>query len=154
MTFYLSKRSLQRLHGVHADLVEVVKRAIEITNVDFGVTEGLRTLERQKELVAKGASQTMRSRHLTGHAVDLVAYIGTEVRWDWPLYDKIAHAMKEAALELDIPLEWGGAWGRDLCNYTSADEAMESYVSEKRRTGSKPFLDGPHFQLPWQEYPA
>lgn len=128
MTFRLSQRSLQRLHGVHDDLVAVVKRAIGLTVVDFGVTEGMRTLERQRELVAKGASQTMRSRHLTGHAVDLVAYIGTEVRWDWPLYDKIADAMKEAALELDTPLEWGGDW--------------------------RTLRDGPHFQLPWKDYPA
>lgn len=125
--YKLSARSLAKLKGVHEDLVAVVKRAIEITDVDFGVTEGLRTVERQKELVAKGASQTMRSRHLTGHAVDLVAYVGSEARWDWPLYDKIADAMKRAAKELDIPLEWGGDW--------------------------KTLKDGPHFQLPTKEYP-
>jgi len=128
MTFRLSQRSLQKLEGVHPELVDVVKRAIQITTVDFGVTEGVRALERQKELFAKGASTTMRSRHLTGHAVDLVAYIGTEVRWDWPLYYKIAGAMKEAALELDTTIEWGGDW--------------------------RSFKDGPHFQLPWGEYPA
>lgn len=128
MTFYLSQRSLMKLSGVHDDLVAVVKRAIEITEVDFGVTEGLRTAERQRELVARGASQTMRSRHLTGHAVDLVAYVGTEVRWDWPLYYKIADAMKEAATELGTPIDWGGDW--------------------------KTLKDGPHYQLPWREYPA
>lgn len=125
--YKLSARSLAKLEGVHEDLVAVVKRAIEITDVDFGVTEGLRTVERQKELVAKGASQTMRSRHLTGHAVDLVAYVGSEARWDRPLYDKLADAMKRAAKELDIPLEWGGDW--------------------------KTLKDGPHFQLPTKEYP-
>lgn len=125
--YKLSARSLAKLEGVHEDLVAVVKRAIEITDVDFGVTEGLRTVERQKELVAKGASQTMRSRHLTGHAVDLVAYVGSEARWDWPLYDKLADAMKRAAKELDIPLDWGGDW--------------------------KTLKDGPHFQLPAKEYP-
>lgn len=109
--FKLSERSISRMRGVHPHLVAVVNRAIEITEVDFGVTEGLRTVERQKELVAAGASQTMKSRHLTGHAVDLVAYVvGIHVRWDWPLYVKIAEAMKAAAAEQNIPIIWGGDW--------------------------------------------
>lgn len=127
MTFHLSKRSLARLEGVHPDLVAVVHRAIEVTEIDFGVSEGVRTVKRQERLVASGASTTMNSRHLTGHAVDLVAYIGSRIAWDWPLYFKIADAMKQAADELGIPLEWGGDWKR--------------------------FKDGPHFQLPWAEYP-
>lgn len=127
MTFHLSKRSLARLEGVHPDLVAVVHRAIEVTEIDFGVSEGVRTVRRQERLVASGASTTMNSRHITGHAVDLVAYIGSRIAWDWPLYFKIADAMKQAADELGIPLEWGGDWKR--------------------------FKDGPHFQLPWAEYP-
>ncbi len=123
----LNVRSEKNLVGVHPDLVKVVRRASEITTVDFLVTEGLRTLERQKELVAKGASQTMNSRHLTGHAVDLAAVIGTEVRWDWPLYDKLAVAMKAAASELGVPIVWGGDW--------------------------KSFKDGPHFELDRKSYP-
>jgi peptidoglycan L-alanyl-D-glutamate endopeptidase CwlK len=98
------------MKGVHPALVAVVKRAIEITEVDFMVTEGLRTKERQAELVKAGASQTMNSRHLTGHAVDLAAVVGGSVRWDWPLYAKIAKAMKQAAEELSTALVWGGDW--------------------------------------------
>lgn len=128
MTFRLSERSLRKLEGVHDDLVKVVKRAIEITEVDFAVTEGLRTKKRQEELVKAGASKTMKSRHLTGHAVDLAAVVGSEIRWDWSLYPKIANAVKKAAYELDVPIEWGGDW--------------------------KTFKDGPHFQLTWEEYPA
>lgn len=128
MTFKLSERSIRKLEGVHDDLVKVVKRAIEITEVDFAVTEGLRTKQRQEELVKAGASKTMKSRHLTGHAVDLAAVIGSEIRWDWSLYPKIANAVKKAAYELDVPIEWGGDW--------------------------KNFRDGPHFQLTWEEYPA
>lgn len=124
--FILGSRSLSRLKGVHPDLVLVVKRAIQLTDVDFAVLEGLRTRTRQLELVRAGASQTMNSRHLTGHAVDLGAYVQGKVRWDWPLYYKIAGAMKRAALELEVPLEWGGDW--------------------------KSFKDGPHFQLPWKDY--
>lgn len=123
----LSPRSVQRLAGVHADLVRIVARAAELTTVDFIVTEGLRTVARQKQLVAAGASQTMKSRHITGHAVDLAAMVGTQVRWDWPLYAKLAAAMKQAAQELKIPLEWGGDW--------------------------RTLKDGPHFQLPWASYP-
>lgn len=124
----LNERSRKRLQGVHGDLVRVVLRAAEITEVDFVVTEGVRTQARQKQLVAAGASKTMKSRHLTGHAVDLAAMIGNEVRWDWPLYAKIAAAMKRAAAELGVPIEWGGDW--------------------------KTFKDGPHFQLPWVQYPG
>lgn len=127
MTFVLGARSLQRLEGVHEDLVAVVRRAIELTEIDFTVTEGLRTKKRQAELVAAGASQTLNSRHLTGHAVDLAALLGGKVRWDWPLYTKLSKAMKAAAAEKGVPIEWGGDW--------------------------KTFKDGPHFQLPWKAYP-
>lgn len=124
--FKLSKRSLSALEGVHADLVKVVQRAIEITEVDFVVTEGLRTPERQAELYKAGASQTRKSRHITGHAVDLAAWVG-QVRWDWPLYAKLAAAMKQAASELGTPIVWGGDW-----------------VTLK---------DGPHFELDRRQYP-
>jgi peptidoglycan L-alanyl-D-glutamate endopeptidase CwlK len=126
MAYALSSKSQDRLKGVHPRLVAVVKLAITISAVDFAVLEGVRTIERQKELLSAGASQTMRSRHLSGHAVDLGAIVGGQVRWDWPLYDKIAEAVKEAAKQLGTPIEWGGDW--------------------KMR-------DGPHFQLPWREYP-
>lgn len=125
--YVLGARSKTRLNGLHKDLVAVVERAIEITGVDFTVLEGMRTLARQKKLVASGASTTLNSRHLTGHAVDLGAYVDGTVRWDWPLYHVIADAMKQAAEELDVELEWGGDW--------------------------KSFPDGPHFQLPWKAYP-
>jgi len=123
--FILSNRSLSNLEGVHPDLVAVVKRAICLTSQDFTVIEGIRSLARQEQLVASGASQTMNSRHLTGHAVDLVPY---PVSWDWPLFYPIADAMKLAAEELNVDLEWGGDW--------------------------RTFKDGPHFQLSWSQYPA
>lgn len=128
MTFKLSKKSLERMQGVHPDLVNVVKLAIELTEVDFGVTEGLRTVDRQRQLVAQGASKTMNSRHITGHAVDLVAYVGGSVNWSWPLYHKIADAMKRAANSLGVQIVWGGDW--------------------------KSFKDGPHFELDRKVYPA
>lgn len=123
----LSAKSDTRLVGVHPDLIKIVRKAAELTTIDFVVTEGLRSLARQKQLVAAGASTTMRSRHITGHAVDLAAIVGGQVRWDWPLYDKLAVAMKQAAHELSLPIEWGGDWHT--------------------------FKDGPHFQLPWSTYP-
>lgn len=125
--YNLGPRSKQRLKGVHPDLVRVVESAIEISTVDFTVLEGLRLPERQKALVEAGASQTLNSRHITGHAVDLGAWIGDEVRWDWPLYHKIAAAMKQASAQVGVPIEWGGDW--------------------------RTFKDGPHFQLPWNQYP-
>jgi peptidoglycan L-alanyl-D-glutamate endopeptidase CwlK len=125
--YQLGARSKQRLRGVHPDLVMVVEWAIEISQVDFTVLEGLRTPERQKALVEAGASQTLNSRHLTGHAVDLGAWVGDEVRWDWPLYHKIAAAMKESAKHHGIPIVWGGDW--------------------------RSFKDGPHFELNRKDYP-
>ena len=119
--FVLGSVSKNNLKGVHPDLVKVVERAISLTTVDFRVIEGLRSKQRQTELVNKGASKTLNSRHITGHAVDVVALIGGSVRWDWPLYDKIAKAFKQAAKELNIPIVWGGDW--------------------------KTFKDGPHFEL-------
>ena len=127
MTYKLGPTSLLRLQDVHPDLVKVVERAIQLSEIDFTVLEGRRTKERQAELLKAGATTTMNSRHLTGHAVDLGAFVGGEVRWDWPLYHKIAAAVKQAAKEVGVPIEWGGDW--------------------------KTFKDGPHYQLPWRAYP-
>ena len=145
--FKLSTRSRRNLEGVHPDMVAVVLRAIELTFVDFVVTEGLRTRARQEELFKAGASQTMNSRHLTGHAVDLAAWVGT-VRWDWPLYSAIAEAMRAAAREAGVKVIWGGCWDRELTAIEeTCAEASEDYVARRRAQGRRAFLDGPHFEL-------
>jgi peptidoglycan L-alanyl-D-glutamate endopeptidase CwlK len=128
MSITLGSRSLTRLQGVHPDLVRVVKKAAEMSSLDFTVLEGLRTLARQKQLLAQGATTTMRSRHLDGHAVDLGAMVAGQVRWDWPLYYKLAEVVKAAAQAEQVALEWGGDWRK--------------------------FKDGPHWQLPWASYPG
>ncbi len=127
MPFKLGLRSKLRLRGVHPDLVKVVELAITRSDVDFTVLEGLRTVSRQKELVAAGASTILNSRHITGHAVDLGAWLNGSVRWDWALYHNIAKAMKSAAAELGITITWGGDW--------------------------RSFPDGPHFELTRAAYP-
>ena len=127
MSFVLSARSRARMAGVHPTLVGVVERAIALTPVDFMVTEGVRTSARQAELVRAGASLTLNSRHLTGHAVDVAALVDGAVRWDWPLYPRIAGAMKAAAAERGVALVWGGDWKR--------------------------LRDGPHFELDRRAYP-
>lgn len=149
MAFKLSKRSLSRLEGVDSRLRLVVMEAITITKVDFGVTEGLRSVERQRELVASGASQTMNSKHITGHAVDLVAYIGPRISWELNLYDDIADAMRLAAIEYDVPIRWGGAWNvPDIREWDGTmQDAMDYYIDSRRSQGRRPFLDGPHFEL-------
>lgn len=127
MSFRLSTTSRRKMDGVHPDLVRVVERAIQLTPIDFKITEGLRTAKRQASLVSAGASRTLKSRHLTGHAVDICALVGGQVRWDWPLYPRIADAFKKAAKELDVEIVWGGDW---------------------------PTLrDGPHFELSRKVYP-
>ena len=123
----LSRRSRDRLVGVHPALVAVVGRAIRDTPVDFMVTEGLRTPERQAALMRAGASRTLNSRHLTGHAVDVAALVDGQLRWDWPLYPRIAAAFKAAARDLGTPLVWGGDWPR--------------------------LRDGPHFELDRSVFP-
>lgn len=124
MAYTLGKRSLQNLSGVHPDLVAVVKLAIEITEQDFSVIEGIRNINRQREFVKSGKSTTMNSRHLTGHAVDIAPW---PISWDWDYFYPIADAMKQAAEELEVDLEWGGDW--------------------------KSFPDGPHYQLSRKAYP-
>lgn len=147
--FKLSKRSLDNLEGVDPYLVGVVKRAIELTKVDFGVIEGLRTPERQRDLVQAGASQTMFSKHIQGKAVDLMAYIGPRASWELNLYDDIADAMKQAAMELNVPVLWGGAWNvPDIRKWEcTMYSAMNHYIDTRRGQGRKPFLDLGHFEL-------
>lgn len=127
MSIILGARSLSRLQGVHPDLVRVVKRAAAMSDLDFTVLEGLRTVERQKELFAQKATKTMNSRHITGHAVDLAPMIGGKISWDWPLYNRLSKIVKAAAVAEKVSITWGGDW--------------------------RTFKDGPHWELPWKQYP-
>ncbi len=128
VNFCFSPRSEKNLQGVNPALIAVVRRALELSPVDFGITEGLRTMERQREMVRTGKSQTLKSRHLTGHAVDVVAYLGANISWEWKYYEQIAAAFKQAGKELGTAIEWGGDW--------------------------KTLKDGPHFQLSVKDFPA
>lgn len=147
--FKLSNRSLNNLRGVDARLVDIVHYAINETEVDFGVICGLRTVEEQRVLVARGASKTMQSKHITGRAVDLMAYIGSRGSWELNLYDDIAEAMRAGAIEYGVPLRWGAAWHvNDIRNWDgSMEEAMMDYVDVRRSQGKRPFIDAPHFEL-------
>lgn len=123
----MDNRSERNLKGVHPDLAKVVRRAAALAPGAFIVTEGLRTAQRQRELKAAGASKTLNSRHLTGHAIDVACLLDGKVRWDWPLYDKLSKAVKKAARELKVPIVWGGDWPK--------------------------FRDGPHYELCRKTYP-
>jgi peptidoglycan L-alanyl-D-glutamate endopeptidase CwlK len=154
MAFKLSNRSLRNLEGVHPDMVATVKRAIELTKVDFGITCGLRTVEEQKKLVAAGRSQTMNSKHIPqsdgySHAVDSLAYVDGQVCWEIAVYDDICDAMAAAARETGTAIKWGAAWSEgDICSYKgSAEDAMNAYVDLRRSQNRRPFIDGPHFEL-------
>lgn len=127
MAFRLSARSQARMAGVHPRLIAVVREAITLTPVDFMITEGLRTPDRQAALLRAGASRTKRSRHLTGHAVDVAALVDGQVRWDWPLYPRIAAAFKAAAALQGTVIVWGGDWAT--------------------------LRDGPHFELDRTVFP-
>lgn len=117
----MTPRCESRLKGVHPDLVAVIRRAAELSPLDFIVTEGVRTKERQAELLKAGASRTMNSKHLTGRAIDVAVMVGKEVRWDWPLYTQLSKDVKQAAAELGVLIVWGGDW--------------------------RTFKDGPHYEL-------
>ena len=147
--FELSQRSVSRLEGVDERLVKIVCHAIKITAIDFGVTQGLRTLEEQKKLIDKGASQTMKSKHIDGLAVDLVAYIGPRISWELNVYDNIADAVKQAATEEGVAVRWGAAWNiPDIREWEGTmEEAMNHYIDTRRAEGRRPFIDAPHFEL-------
>ena len=152
--YKLSSRSLGKLEGVNPLLVDTVKRAIELTKVDFGVIFGVRSLETQKKLYESGRSQTMKSKHLiqpdgTAHAVDLMAYDGSDPSWEMAMYDDIADAMKAAAKEKGAKVRWGAAWTVDnIAEWdASMQEAMNDYIDIRRKAGRTPFIDGPHFEL-------
>ena len=148
MSFSLSTRSLDKLDGVEPELVSVVKRAIALTKIDFGVVYGMRTKEEQEKLFAAGKSQTMKSKHLDGRAVDLMAYVDGEGCWELNVYDDLCDAMKAAAEELGTPVKWGAAWSEgDIRTYPgTAEDAMMKYVDLRRSQGRRPFIDGPHFE--------
>lgn len=125
----LTPKDRERLKGVHPDLVRVIERAAEITDCPFCILEGKRTLARQKKLFEQGATKTLNSRHLTGHAIDVAPLDKKgQASFSWPLYYPLAKIIKQAAKEVGVPIVWGGDW--------------------------KGFVDGPHWELPWKTYPA
>lgn len=158
MTYALGPKSRANLAGVHPDLARVVDRAIALTNQDFVVQEGLRTIEVQREYMRRGATRTLKSLHLVqpdghGHAVDLVPWINGQPRWEWGAIWPIAAAMRQAGQELKIKLVWGGIWDRILTDLPIAP-GITAPASLKRdvdayciRHPGPDFLDGPHYQL-------
>ena len=152
--YKLSGRSLNKLEGVHPTMVDTVKRAIQLSKVDFGVIYGVRSLAEQKRLYEAKRSQTMKSNHLVqedgySHAVDLMAYDGSDPSWDIVMYDDIADAMKAAAKETGAKIRWGAAWTIDnIADWERPmQDAMNNYIDIRRRSGRTPFIDGPHFEL-------
>ena len=149
MAFSLSSRSLAKLEGVKPELVEVVKKAITLTKTDFGVIYGMRSAAEQQKLFDSGKSQTLKSKHLTGDAVDLMAYVDGKASWELNLYDDLADAMKWAATEKGVKIRWGAAWTvSDIAAWDGTmEEAMMSYIDTRRAESRRPFIDGPHFEL-------
>lgn len=145
--YKLSDLSKSRLVGVDPKLVLVVNRTIELTLVDFRVQEGLRTIETQQQYLKKGKTQTLKSKHITGDAVDLVAIVQGKVNWDASYYIQIAEAVRLAAIELNVPVRWGGCWLSDLRNYKSAQDALDTYKKVRQQQGKSVFLDLVHFEL-------
>ena len=148
MTYKLGNRSKEKLEGVDERMIAIVRYAINVTKQDFSVICGLRTMDEQRALVAKGASQTMKSKHIGGNAVDLMAYVDGG-RWELNLYDEIADAMAEGARAISTPVKWGAAWSvGDIREWDGTmEEAMNAYVDLRRSQGRRPFIDAPHFEI-------
>ncbi len=150
----LGERSRQNLVGVHPDLVRVVLRAIELTTQDFQVHDGVRSIDEQAALVASGASKTMESRHLTGHAVDLVPVVNGKLRWEIIPCCAIAEAVRTAARELDVRIRVGVCWDARLdLSTASTEDIVAGYGERCHQLGKRCFVDGPHFELPAKVYP-
>lgn len=149
MGFYLGKGSISKLQGVDSKLVEIVELAITLSEIDFCVTEGLRSKDRQIQLVAEGRSRTLNSKHIVGKAVDLAALVDGHVSWNLKEYFKIAEAMKEAANKLGIKITWGAVWDKYLNDITEPLDVEVSNYSLRftKATGRKPLVDAPHFEL-------
>lgn len=146
--FQFGERSLRELEGVHPELVAMVHRALELTEQDFAVHDGLRTREEQQALLLAGASETLDSKHLTGNAVDLVPVVNGKLRWEWVPIFAVAKAVRQAAKELNLKIRWGAAWDVNFTNTLDTPEAVsEAYAARRKAAGKKPFLDGPHFEL-------
>lgn len=143
MSIVLGQRSLSRLEGVHPDLVRVIKKAAAMSSLDFTVLEGMRSKARQQQLMKQGATKTLNSRHLTGHAVDIAPMVDGTVRWDWPLYLQLAEVVRSASVAENVPIRWGGTW-KLLTN-------IQGPITAKIL--SRSFPDGPHFELPRAQYP-
>jgi peptidoglycan LD-endopeptidase CwlK len=137
------------MEGVDERLVAVAKAAIGHTETDFGVICGLRTIEEQRELYNKGASKTMKSKHIDGNALDLMAYVGSRASWEIKLYFDIADAVKQAAIDVGVAVRWGAAWHiNDIREWGGTmEEAYNAYVDLRRSQEKSPFIDGPHFEL-------
>ena len=154
MTYSLGSKSLRNLRTVDPRLQAVVKLAIQYSTVDFAVHEGARSVAAQRENIKKGVSWTMRSKHIIrdgqkfARAVDLVPYINGMVRWEWEACFKVAVAMRRAAEELGVPLEWGGSWSMLTGTREHPRELNRRYVVARLKAGKKAQPDGPHFQLP------
>lgn len=151
--FKFSQSSIDNLKYVDTTLVQVVHLALKLSEVDFAITEGLRTLDRQKRLVSNGKSQTLNSKHLDDKstpnvidswAVDVAAYIGSDISWDIEYYIQIAEAFRQAAIQLNVKMVWGGSWAI-LNDERSAKISYHHYIQLRRSQNRTPFIDGPHF---------
>lgn len=154
-SFTFGQHSETELVGVNVELVGVVRTALKICEVDFSVHDGIRTHDEQQALVTAGASKTMDSRHLTGHAVDLVPYINGKMRWEWAPIFLVALAMQRATIACRTRIRWGCVWDKELQTLMSDVELeVDYYKARRRRLGKRIFLDGPHFELPRDAFPA
>ena len=149
MAFKFSKRSLDKLEGVHPDMVKLCHEAIKLTVYDFGITCGMRTLEEQIKLKKQGRSQTLKSKHLEGLAVDVLVYMDGEHTWDGAVYDEVADAFAQASRNFSIPVRWGGAWHiNSIAQYNGTmEDATMAYTKLRSDQGRRAFFDGPHFEL-------
>ena len=145
-----SKKSKEKMKGVHPDLVKVLELAITYTKQDFSITEGVRTKQQQTIYVQTGKSQTMNSKHLVqkdgySHAVDVIPF---PVSWDLEKFYVIADAIEKAAEQLNVKIRWGGAWTTFVNGVDDNEKEMvQKYSANRRKLKQQAFIDAPHFEL-------
>lgn len=148
-TFRFGDKSWEELRGIDPRLQMLSLHALSTTKQDFTVFDGLRTKEEQEELVKKGASTTLNSKHLVGEAVDLVPYVAGKLRWEWEPIFMVARAMYRASQGLGIPIRWGGVWDREFTSldYSRIEQEVEQYIARRQAVGKRVFVDGVHYEL-------
>ncbi|NBT57503.1 M15 family peptidase [bacterium] len=150
---FLSFHNRVKLAFVHPELVRVFDEAVNFYSKKIRIIEGLRSVQRQNQLYLQGKTKTLDSRHLTGHALDLVTQDNGNILWDEPNAIQLAAAIRASAIKCGVPIRWGGCW-QEINTVVNLKQAATDYVARLKAQKRKPLIDMVHFELPKDRYPS